>query len=74
VQVGFIGFLLFIAGWFVPIYIKRKSIDLLSVAFFIIATLSMFNEDTFQTHVGVTLTAVFYGMLIFSPSSNDADE
>lgn len=74
VQVGLIGFLLFIAGWFVPLYIKRKSIDLLSVAFFIIATLSMLNEDTFQTHVGVTLTATFYGMLIFGTSSNDAHE
>jgi len=74
VQVGFIGLLLFIAGWFVPFYVKRKSIDLLSVAFFIIATLSMLNEDTFQTHVGVTLTAIFYGMLFFSTGSNDAYE
>lgn len=69
VQVGFFGLLIFLWGWFYPLYHQRKTIDLLSVAFFIIVTLSMLNEDTLQTHVGVSLAAFFYGLLFFSVDS-----
>ena len=70
VQVGFLGLLVFLWGWFFPLYNQRNSLDLLSFAFFIIITLSMFNEDTLQTHVGVSLTALFYGLFLFSVDSN----
>ncbi|HCY01188.1 MAG TPA: hypothetical protein DG754_13710 [Bacteroidales bacterium] len=66
VQVGFVGLLIFIWGWFYPLYQQRKKIDLLSLVFFLIITLSMLNEDTLQTHTGVSLTAFFYGLLFFS--------
>ncbi|MDD2197730.1 MAG: O-antigen ligase family protein [Bacteroidales bacterium] len=69
VQVGFFGLLIFILGWFYPLYQQRKKIDLLSFAFFIIITLSMLNEDTLQTHTGVSLAAFFYGLLFFSVDS-----
>jgi hypothetical protein len=70
VQVGFLGLLVFLLGWFYPLYNQRKRLDLLSFVFFVIITLSMFNEDTLQTHVGVSLTALFYGLFLFSADSN----
>lgn len=69
VQVGIFGLLIFLWGWFSPLYLQRKRIDLLSFAFFVIITLSMLNEDTLQTHVGVSLTAFFYGLLFYSVDS-----
>lgn len=69
VQAGFFGLLVFLWGWFYPLYHQRKRIDLLSFVFFIIITLSMLNEDTLQTHAGVSLTAFFYGLLFFSVDS-----
>lgn len=71
VQTGIIGLLLFLVGWFYPIFKRFKTTHLLGWSVFIIITLSMFNEDTFQTHVGVSLAAFFYGLLIFGFSPEE---
>lgn len=65
VQVGLWGVIVFIIGWFAPIFIQRKHKDLMVIAFLLIISISMLNEDTFQTHVGVSLTSLFYSLLVF---------
>jgi O-antigen ligase len=68
VQVGLWGVILFIVGWFTPIFIQSKQRDLLVIAFLLVISLSMLNEDTFQTHVGVSLASLFYSFLVFGSS------
>ncbi|MFP4555423.1 MAG: O-antigen ligase family protein [Bacteroidales bacterium] len=68
VQVGFLGLLLFAFGWFLPIYLLRKKLDFITIIVFGILTLSMLNEDTFQTHIGVSMVGLFYGIFVFGSS------
>ncbi len=68
VQVGFVGLLMFLAGWITPLFLLRKKLDFLSIVIFGILTLSMLNEDTFQTHIGVSLVGLFYGIFVFGSS------
>ncbi|MZP82064.1 MAG: hypothetical protein GT596_05005, partial [Bacteroidales bacterium] len=68
VALGFIGLLLFLAGWFAPFIIERSYKDLLALSFMIILTLSMLNEDTLETHIGVSMVSLFYGLIVFGQS------
>jgi hypothetical protein len=65
VSLGFFGFLVFLVGWLFPFFIKKKFNDLISITFMLIITLSMLNEDTLETHIGVSLASLFYGLFIF---------
>lgn len=69
VALGFFGFLIFLVGWFAPFFLNRKHTRLLPLSFLIIFTLSMLNEDTLETHVGVSLAALFYGLFVFGTNS-----
>lgn len=69
VAVGIFGLLAFILGWFLPFIIEKRQSDFLSLIFLFIITLSMLNEDTLQTHIGVCLTSLFYSILIFGKDS-----
>lgn len=62
---GLIGLILFISGLLIPVFIERRGFNMLSVAFLSIILLSMLTEDTLETHVGVTFTALFYSFIIF---------
>ena len=72
VATGFLGFLAFMIGWFVPFFREKRHLDFISLSIFFILTLSMLNEDTFQTHVGVCLASLFYGITVFSKESNQS--
>jgi O-antigen ligase len=74
VQLGIWGFLIFLLGWFYPIYYYRENINWLGILFFIIITLSMLNEDTLQTHIGISLASLFYSLLIFNSNDQISDE
>ena len=65
VAVGFFGFLALLFGWFYPFFREGRHRSFMSLVFFFIISISMLNEDTFQTHTGVCLTALFYSLLIF---------
>ncbi|HPJ45722.1 MAG TPA: O-antigen ligase family protein [Tenuifilaceae bacterium] len=72
VALGFFGFVFFLTGWFIPFFQEKRHTDFLAITFFFIITLSMFNEDTFQTHVGVCLASIFYSIAVFSKESNES--
>lgn len=63
---GIFGFLILIFALFSPSIIERKYKDYYFMMFFLIGLLSMLNEDTLETHVGVSFFAFFYSFLFFS--------
>jgi hypothetical protein len=62
---GLAGFLVVMAGLIGPVVILWKSLDRADLVFLVIAALSMFNEDTLETHAGVSFIAFFAALLLF---------
>lgn len=62
---GIIGFLLIAGSFIMIIYLERKNLDPLALAFLLIALLSMINEDTLETHAGVSFIAFFFSVLLW---------
>lgn len=63
---GIIGFVFVILSIYFPLGYKQLRQNYFYMVFIVIITLSMLNEDTFETQAGVSLFAVFNTMLIFS--------
>lgn len=63
VALGFIGGLWCIIALFLPYFINKKW-QFLPTAFFVIAILSMLDEDTLETSIGISFFAIFYTLLI----------
>ena len=71
VAFGVVGLLWFLFSMFYPIIADKKNRNYLYLVFLFIIMLSMFTDDTLETHVGATLYAFFNSFLIFcnAPSS-----
>ena len=65
VTYGFMGGLFFIFALLYPIVFLKAWKEPLVLAFAAIFLLSMLNEDTLETHVGVSFAAFFYSLLVF---------
>jgi O-antigen ligase len=63
---GIFGFLWLLFALFMPPYIIGRYKNYLFTVFFLIGLLSMLNEDTVETHVGVSFFAFFYSFFLFS--------
>jgi len=61
---GFFGFLWIMFSLVYPVFYEKKNKDFLFLMFFVIALLSMLNEDTLETHAGVTFFSFFYALLL----------
>ena len=71
VSFGSIGLIVFIVWLIYPaVAIKKK--HALFYLFFIIALLSMLNEDTLETQAGVTFFGFFYALFLYNPSGTSA--
>ena len=64
VAFGLIGGFLCILGLFLPFFINKKYKNYLSSVFFVIAMLSMLNEDSLETTISISFFAIFYSLLI----------
>lgn len=62
---GVIGLVLFLFGLIYTFVYERKYKYFLCVVSISIILLSMLNEDTFETHIGVSFAALFYSILFF---------
>ena len=62
---GLVGFIIAMTGLFGPVFIMHKWRDYLFILFFLIALLSMLNEDTLETQTGVSFFMYFYALLLF---------
>ena len=68
VSFGITGFLLLLLSFILPLFITGAFRYYLPLVFTIILFLSMFWEDTLETHTGVSFFAYFYAVLIFGES------
>ncbi|MCX6257285.1 MAG: O-antigen ligase family protein [Bacteroidia bacterium] len=62
---GITGFLWIMFAMFYPIFMEHKSKDYLFIIFFIIACISMLDEDTWETQAGITFFVYFYVLFLF---------
>ncbi len=65
VAFGISGLIYFLYALFYPIFRYRRRIGYLFAAYFIIAILSMFTEDTIETQAGATFVAFFFSLFLF---------
>lgn len=71
ISFGFIGFLIFSFSYFYLPFITKKYKDYLFLITYVLVSISMLNEDTLQTQMGVTLFALFLNMFIFSDTERE---
>lgn len=68
---GITGFIIFMYAFFYPVIKVGGFRDYLFAVFFIIIMLSMLNEDTMETHTGVTFFSLFYSLFIFGTAKKN---
>jgi len=61
---GFFGFLWIMFSLAYPIKLEKKHRDFLFIIFLMIAFISMLNEDTIETHAGISFFSFFYSLLL----------
>lgn len=66
VTFGMIGFLIAVISLIIPPFIENKFSSYLFFVVFTIELLSFINEDTLETHQGISLFAFFYFLFLFS--------
>ena len=62
---GIVGLILIMTFFILPIFLEKKWDDYLFMCFAIIGFLSMINEDTLETQIGVSFFMFFYSLLLF---------
>ena len=67
---GVVGLLLFLVGFLFPYFKHHRTKSFLSTFFMVMILLSMLTEDTLDTHIGVTFTAIFWTMCIFADTNS----
>jgi hypothetical protein len=70
---GIIGFVLILVGILYPVFLERKWKDYFMVMFLLVAFFSMLNEDTLETHTGVSFFAFFYALFLYARHVNNQD-
>ena len=63
ISFGIIGFIICLLAWFVPAFYKWDTNKFLFGIFFLIATISMFSDDTLETTTGTVFVAFFFSLL-----------
>lgn len=61
---GVFGFIIVLIAFFYPLFYLKAHRSFLFVVFFIIAFLSMLNEDTLETQTGVSFFSYFYSLFL----------
>jgi hypothetical protein len=63
---GIFGFIWILVGFLYPVYLERKWKDYFMIMFLLVGFFSMLNEDTLETHTGVSFFAFFYALFLFA--------
>lgn len=72
---GIFGFLICMFAWFYPVFSDWKKCSYFFLIFFLIATVSMFSDDTLETSTGAVFVAYFYSLLRWSTTeTKESDE
>ncbi len=65
ISFGLIGFIIFLLAWFMPAIRKQGFKNYFFLIFFVIASLSMLSEDSFETLTGSAFIATFYSLFLW---------
>ncbi len=71
---GIFGFLWIMFSLIAPVFLEKKQKDFYFMIFFIISFLSMLNEDTLETHAGISFFAFFLALFLFGKESSIGHE
>jgi len=71
---GIIGFLWIFLAFIIPVFKERKWNNYYFLMFFLVGFLSMLNEDTLETHIGISFFSFFYALLLFGIPNEDLTE
>lgn len=65
VSSGFVGLVIFMVALLVPFILRKRYKYFLSLYFLLMIMVSMLSEDTFETHIGITLAVLFSSLFTF---------
>ncbi len=71
---GVFGFIWIITALICPVFLERKWTDYLMIMFVLTGFCSMLNEDTLETHIGVSFFAFFYALFLLGTGVPDSYE
>ena len=74
VAFGFFGFALIVVLFSIGIIKEKNNLDFISLAFLLIALISMLSEDTLETQAGVTFFAFFLSLLFLGRNLKKTSE
>jgi hypothetical protein len=63
---GIVGLLIILFGMIAPMFYEKRNRDFFFLMFFVIAIVSMLNEDTLETQPGVSFFTFFYCLFLFA--------
>jgi hypothetical protein len=66
---GVFGFSWIIFAFIYPVFLERKWTDYFMIMFLLVSFCSMLNEDTLETHIGVSYFAFYYALFLFGEKS-----
>ena len=66
VTYGILGFIWILFCLLYPVYLEGKGSDYFVWMFLMVGLLSMLNEDTLETHTGISFFAFFYSLFLFA--------
>jgi hypothetical protein len=72
VAFGFTGFMVILCALLLPPFFEKKYADYLFIAMFLICFLSFMDEDTLETHQGISFVAFFYALFLFYDKNEKA--
>jgi len=65
ISFGLIGFIITFICYMYPLIKNKNKLFFITLFFLAVIFMSMLNEDTLETHVGVCLFSFFYALLVF---------
>lgn len=63
---GVFGFIIVLASLIIPPWMEKRYSGYLFLSFFLVFLLSMLNEDTLETHAGISFIAIFYSLFLYA--------
>jgi hypothetical protein len=70
-SLGIVGFVMMSLSLLVPVFLSKNYRSYLFIVFIITIVLSMFGEDTLETHTGISFFAYFYSLFIFGIAGSE---
>ncbi len=68
---GIIGFTVILFALIYPVYKEKKWYNFFMLLFLIVGFMSFINEDTIETHAGISFFAFFYAFFLYNTTFND---